>query len=314
MAKTSSDPLGTLTVGNVVSASTTLYKSNFKRYFQVSLRATAWGLAIVLAAVVLGLIGGILFGLTNSVLVAIPLGLIWLAVAIYCLARYSTDRAVISRLAYQELIEQPETIAEATQQLVPRTWGFLRLSWLLGLCMSLVFIVGYIVLIIALVIFGAIIAALKLGGQPLVVILAILLGIGLLCLLILALIRYYSYWFVSELPMAVESTNSAGASMRRSRELSNVAVGRLQLIIFIAFLITLPISTIGNAPSFVGQLMASPTISPNPATQAVGTALMLGGILLGAISELFIMPFWQAIKSVIYYDLRNRREGRDLII
>ncbi len=314
MAKTSSDPLGTLTVGNVVSASTTLYKSNFKRYFQVSLRATAWGLAIVLAAVVLGLIGGILFGLTNSVLVAIPLGLIWLAVAIYCLARYSTDRAVISRLAYQELIDQPETIAEATQQLVPRTWGFLRLSWLLGLCMSLVFIVGYIVLIIALVIFGAIIAALKLGGQPLVVILAILLGIGLLCLLILALIRYYSYWFVSELPMAVESTNSAGASMRRSRELSNVAVGRLQLIIFIAFLITLPISTIGNAPSFVGQLMASPTISPNPATQAVGTALMLGGILLGAISELFIMPFWQAIKSVIYYDLRNRREGRDLII
>jgi hypothetical protein len=314
MPKNNSDPVGTLTVGNVVSASATLYKSNFKRYFQVSLRATAWGLAIVLTAVVLGVIGGILFGLTNSALVALPLGLVWIGVAFYCLARYSTDRAVISRLAYQELIDRPETIAEATQQLVPRTWGFFRLSWLLGLCISLVFVVGYIVLIIIGVIFVVIMTSLNLAGNPLAIGLAVLCGIGLFCLLMLVLIRYYSYWFVSELPMAVESTNSASVSMRRSRELSNAAVGRLQLIIFIAFLITLPISSIGNAPSFVGQVMASPNVSTDPTTQAVGVALMFGGVLIGAISELFIMPFWQAIKSVVYYDLRNRREGRDLVI
>ncbi len=314
MAKTSSDPVGTLTVGNVVSASTTLYKSNFKRYFQVSLRATAWGLAIVLAALVLTFIGGILFRVTNSPLIAIPLGLGWFGLTIYCLARYATDRAVISRLAYQELIDRPETIAIATQQLVPRTWAFLRLSWLLGLCMSLVVIVGYILLLVGALICGVILGALKLTANPFAIGLVVIITIGLFCLWILAMIRYYSYWFVAELPMAVESTNRASVSMRRSKELSNTAVGRLQLIIFIAFLITAPITLIGNAPSFVGQFMASPVFSPDKANQAIGANLILGGFLLGMISELFIMPFWQAIKAVIYYDLRNRREGGDLVI
>jgi uncharacterized membrane protein len=180
--------------------------------------------------------------------------------------------------------------------------------------MSLVAIVGYILLLIALTGFVAIVAALNLTGHPLAVGLALLLGVGLLCLFFLVLVRYYSYWFVAELPMAVESTNSASVSMRRSRELSNTAVKRLQLIIFIAFLITLPISVLGNSPSFIGQFMASPVLSPNKETQVIGSTLMVGGFLLGMISELFIMPFWQAIKAVIYYDLRNRREGSDLVI
>jgi uncharacterized membrane protein len=314
MAKTSSDPVGTLTVGNVVSASTTLYKSNFKRYFQVSLRATGWGFTIVLAAILLSFVGGILFGLINSWLVAIPLGLGWIGFTLYCLARYATDRAVISRLAYQELIDRPETVAAATQQLVPRAWGFLRLSWLLGLCMSLVIFVGYILLALGIGICAGILGTLNLTANPLAIGLVVIIGIGLFCLWILAIIRYYSYWFVAELPLAIESTSRASVGMRRSKELSNTAVGRLQLIIFIAFLITLPISVLGNSPSFVGQFMASPVFSPDKANQAIGSTLMVGGFLLGMISELFIMPFWQAIKAVIYYDLRNRREGGDLVI
>ena len=54
--------------------------------------------------------------------------------------------------------------------------------------------------------------------------------------------------------------------------------------------------------------------STDAATQAIGGALMLGGFVLNLLSELFIMPFWQIIKSIVYYDLRNRREGGDLTI
>jgi MFS family permease len=307
MPKNTADPVGTLTVGNVISASVTLYKSNFKRYFQVSLRATAWAVAMVL---VWTFIGGILSGVTNSVLVAVPLCLIGIGVTLYCLARYSTDRAVIARLAYQELIDRPETIATATQALSPRSWGFLRLSWLFGVRMFLVAFIGYILLFIVIAICVAVLGELNAWKLNLIVIL----GICWFCLWILAMIRYYSYWFIAELPLAVEASTSASFSLRRSKELSQNMVRRVMLIIAIALLITLPISVIGNAPSTIGQLMANPTLSPDVATQSQGNVLTVGGFFLGMASELIVVPFWQAIKAVIYYDLRNRREGSDLVI
>jgi hypothetical protein len=314
MPKSSADPVGTLTVGNVISASVTLYKSNFKRYFQVSLRATAWVIAMVLAAVVLTFIGGILYGVTNSFLIALPLGVIGIGVILYCLARYATDRAVIARLAYQELIDRPETISTATQALTPRSWGFLRLAWLLGLYIFLVAFIGYILLAIGIGVCAGIIGAFKLTSNPVALGLGVIVSIGLVLLFIFTIVRYYSYWFIAELPLAIELTNSARFSMRRSKELSRNMVRRLQVIIVIAILITLPISVIGNAPSLIGQFMANPTLSPDLATQSKGNMLMFGGFFVGVASELIVVPFWQAIKAVIYYDLRNRREGSDLVI
>jgi hypothetical protein len=311
MPKNTADPVGTLTVGNVISASVTLYKSNFKRYFQVALRATAWAVAMVL---VWTFIGGILSEVTNSVLVAVPLCLIGIGVTLYCLARYSTDRAVIARLAYQELIDRPETVSVATQSLVPRAWGFLRLACLLGLYIFLVAFIGYIFLAIGIGAYFGIIGVLGLISNPIAIGMGIIVSIGLVFLFFFTIVRYYSYWFIAELPLAVEASTSAGFSMRRSKDLSRNMVRRLMLIIAIALLITLPISVIGNAPSTIGQLMANPTLSPDVATQSQGNVLTVGGFFLGMASELIVVPFWQAIKAVIYYDLRNRREGSDLVI
>ena len=154
MAKNNYDPVGTLSIGNVVTTSITLYKSNFKRYFQVSLRATGWLLAILLVILIAGLVGVGLYAATNSWLVLIPVVVGGIVGTLYCSAKYATDRAVICRLAYQELIDTPETVAVATQKLIPRTWAFLRLTWLISLYFSLIVIVAYIVLIIAVVIVG----------------------------------------------------------------------------------------------------------------------------------------------------------------
>ncbi|GFZ94066.1 hypothetical protein [Okeania sp. KiyG1] len=33
---------------------------------------------------------------------------------------------------------------------------------------------------------------------------------------------------------------------------------------------------------------------------------------IGLLSNVFLLPFWQAIKAVVYYDLRTRREGMGL--
>ena len=314
MAKNNYDPVGTLSIGNVVTTSITLYKSNFKRYFQVSLRATGWLLAILLVFLVAGLIGAGLYAVTKSWFVGIPVAIGWLVGTLYCSAKYATDRAVICRLAYQELIDAPETVAVATQQLIPRTWGFLRLSWLISLYISLVAIVAYIVLIIAVVIIAAIIMyGLKLSIEdPVAIVMISLAVVGAFLVLIAILIRCYAYWFVAELPLAVEQTRSANASIARSQKLISTAVGRVILIVTIAFLMLIPINTLGSAPSLIGQAMI--TASTDIATQTIGGILMLGGVLLNLISELFIMPFWQIIKAIIYYDLRNRREGSDLTI
>jgi MFS family permease len=312
MVKNTGDLVGTLTVGNVVSTATTLYKSNFKRYFQVSLRATGWGLAILLAAIGLAFIGGLLYGLTKSWLVAVPLGLGWIVFTLYCSARSATDMAVIARLAYQELIDTPETVSEATQQLLPKTWAFFRLLWLVAASITLVAIVGYFLLILIVGIAVGIISALKLLDNPIGILLLVIIGIGLLGLYIWTLLRYCSYWFVAELPLAIESSRSAGVSMRRSRDLSRSAIGRLQLIIFIAYLITLPITTLTQLPLTIGQVMVNPVASSE--TQAIGMLLIVVGLVLTLISGLFVVPFWQAIKATIYYDLRNRREGRDLML
>ncbi len=316
MAKSIADPVGTLNVGNVVSAGVTLYKSNFKRYFQVSLRSTGWALAIGLSGFALGVVAAILYGTTKSWLLAIPLGLGWIVFSLYCLAKSATNRAIICRLAYQESIDRPETIDVAAQQLQPHTWRFLRLALLLGLYMFAVYIVSYIVLIIAIgLVFALSEFALKpIIGSSVAYFLLGVLTIGLFCLWILVLIRYYAGWFIAELPMAIEPTKSASLSLRRSRQLSNNTTGRLALVIALAFGITLPISIIGNIPYFIGQFMSNPTISPDRSAQAVGGMLTLVGLVIGALSELVVMPFWQAIKAVIYYDLRNRNEGNDLIL
>ncbi len=310
MAKNSFDPVGTLSIGNVVTTGTILYRSNFKRYLQVSLRATAWLFALGVATVAFVILGSLLYAATQLWLVWIPVVVGGIGVALYLWAKYATDRAVICRLAYQELIDEPETVSVATGHLLPRTWGFLRLAILL----LLIFFLSYIVLGITMGIVGYIIASvLTSAPSVLTSFLAGLLLIGIGLLWIALVIRFYAYWFVAELPLAVESIsrNSAIASLSRSRELSSTTVRKLVLVIMVAFLITLPINIISSIPGLVGQAM---TISTTESAVTAGSFLVFIGFLLNIAVELFVMPFWQVIKAIVYFDLRNRREGGDLNI
>lgn len=313
MAKISYDPVGTLSIGNVVTTGTILYRSNLKRYLQVSLRASAWIVAIFASAVGLMFIGGVLFGITQSWLPTIPLGFVWLGLALYLSAKCLTDRAVICRLAYQELIDAPETIAVATRQLVPRTWAFLRLSLILTIYMSLIALAGYLLLILAVgLIVGILVSVLKLSVDNGFAIGFIgLLTIGLFVLAAVFVIRFYASWFVAELPLTVESNPSANFSIRRSRQLSNNFIRKLILVIIVAFLITLPLTIIGAVPSWIGQFM---TISATESNQLAGSLMTIVGFFTSLAVELIVMPFWQIIKAIVYFDLRNRREGNDLVI
>ena len=58
--------------------------------------------------------------------------------------------------------------------------------------------------------------------------------------------------------------------------------------------------------AFVLQIAIGTGIESNPSLATIAIILY---ILIALAGGAFMVPFWQAIKAVIYYDLRVRREG-----
>jgi hypothetical protein len=298
MRKSASDPIGTLSVGNVVNAAISLYKSNFRDYFAVSLRSVGWLVLAIVGIIPIALLAGAFNNIGLTVLAVV----VWLALLVFCLAKYATNRGIISRLAYQQLIHEPETVSSATMELANSHWKFLGLILWLGLFYFAALMVTYLVLILSIGL------GIFLGTQmpnPIgYTLAAIIITAGVLGAIWL-LMRFYSYFFIAELPIAVENAPGGLDSIGRSRQLSTPFISRILVIILIAFLITLPLNIVANVPSFaaIGQVNSNPTAY---------AALQIFSTVLSLLLELFLVPFWQAIKSVIYFDLRSRREGNDL--
>jgi hypothetical protein len=257
-----SNPIQPLSVGNVVSAGVRIYRSHLQRYLTMSLIAY-----------------------------------LWLLVPIYGWAKYAEISARISRLAFQELINKPESNAEAAEQTRPRLWSFL----VAGLLVGLIYIGLYLGFVIALVILGGISGALM-ALVPALGVIGILLTTVAFFAGLYGFIRLIARLLIVEVPLATEDSMDATTAISRSWNLTKGSVGRIQWIVIVAFLISLLI----NIPAqIIGAVLP---IGPDaePAVVALSLVVLFAvSILSGAL----IMPFWQVIKAVIYYDVRARREG-----
>ncbi len=297
MRKSASDPIGTLSVGNVINAAVSVYKSNFRDFFSLALRSVGW---LLLGFV--GLIPVILVAVAiNNAGVTVLAGVVWLALFMFCLAKSLNSRGVVTRIAYQQLINQPESLFSASSQLANSHWKFLRLALWLGL-----FIFG--VLILAYLAFGAlgglgVFLATQLPNAIGYILAAVLIIAGVVAFFWIFL-SFYSSWFVAELPIAVERSAAGLDAIGRSRQLSTPFSSRILMIILVAFLIVLPINIIASVPALA-------VIGQEPTSPAYITGQVLN-LVLSILLELFLMPFWQVIKSVVYFDLRSRLEGADL--
>jgi hypothetical protein len=149
-------------------------------------------------------------------------------------------------------------------------------------------------------------------GQDNIAVLVILIILGILAfaLFIVAMTWFYSRLMISELPFAIESVSNAAASVGRSWELTKGYVLRIQGIVIVAFLMTLPLQIITQALAFIFQIFLARFFDEESATFLVIS--ILGGYFIGVASSLVVVPFWQSIKAVIYYDVRNRKEGLGL--
>ncbi|BAY08364.1 DUF975 domain-containing protein [Calothrix sp. NIES-2098] len=271
----SPSPMQPLSVGNVVSAGIRLYRSHLKEYYLLALRAY-----------------------------------LWILVPVYGWAKFYALSALISRLAFGDLVDQPESIAAGERYVNSRLWQFL-LTMLLMLIVSLgiVFGVGFVFVLIgvlAAVVVGGLGQQASLAATLLVGLIAFILGVAAFVAVLWLLTRFY----LVDVPLAIEDNIDATSTIGRSWELTQGYVWRILLIGFVAFLITIPIQILVQILSTIVQLIFTPLIQQGSSAMAVLVFLLI--LALSFASGAAIVPFWQTVKAVIYYDLRSRREGLGL--
>jgi hypothetical protein len=282
----SSGQTGPLSVGNVVSASLRIYRDNFKLYF---------GLALVAS--------------------------LWLLVPIYGWAKYFAISALISRLAFGEVSEKPETVSDARREVKPRMWRFFWAVILTFLIYIGVYLAGSIAMGIlaggADAIFGLNIARAILAasagptfGQNYVIIAAFLVVTVIAFLIIY--IRIIPRLLIVELPLAMENNIGASSGIGRSWELTKGSVGRIQSIVFVGILVSLPITIVLPILTANVQRVLRAVLGAESGIFYLVYYLLILPFRFG--SGALVTPLWQAMKAIIYYDLRSRKEGLGLQI
>ena len=263
-----------LTVGNVISAGLRIYRDRFLDYFKLAF-----------------------------------FSYLWVLVPIYGWAKYSAMMGLISRLAFGEVTEKPESIRDAQRFVKPRMWSFFGAGILVGLIFIVAMIVLGIIFGIAIAIFGT---AVGQNFSAVSILIGILLVLGGLLFFLFSLTWLISRLLMVELPLAIEENVNATDAISRSWQLTKGSIFRLQLIIFVGFLISLPITIAIQIASTIIQIVLGVVLSPN--TELFGSLLFLFTLVISIAAGAFLIPFWQSIKAVIYYDLLVRREGFGLSI
>jgi membrane-anchored glycerophosphoryl diester phosphodiesterase (GDPDase) len=261
---------GPLSVGNVVSASLRIYRDRFKSYF---------GLAFLAS--------------------------LWLLVPIYGWAKYSAMLGLISRLAFGEVSENPETVSDARREVNPRMWSFLGAGILTFLIYLGVSLGGGIALGILA---GVATASLGQNGT----IISVLLTVVAVIVFLIIYIRIISRLLVVEVPLAMENNQTATSAIARSWELTKGSVGRIQWIVFVGILVSLPITIFVQILTIIVQVVLSTLLGPESGLFYLVYYLLILALSLG--SGALVTPFWQAMKAIIYYDIRSRKEGLGLQI
>jgi hypothetical protein len=259
-----------LSVGNVVSAGLRIYRDNFKLYYSLAFQAY-----------------------------------LWILIPIYGWAKFAAISGLISRLAFSQVNERPETEREAKKIVNPRLWSFFLTGLLVSLILLGITLGCIIIATVVFTIFGVIFSQNN-AAIPVVILLGILALLGF----IFYFIWFYSRLAIAELPIAIEDNDSATRAISRSWHLTKGNVWRLQLVFLVAFLILLPISLAIQIIQWIGEILFSFISSTE---SSFGLLLFfLFNLALSFAGGALIVPFWQSIKAVLYYDLRARREGINL--
>jgi hypothetical protein len=313
----SPSPIRPLNVGNVVSASFNLYRDHLSSYFGIAFKATLWVLGPLVLALPLAIVS---FGLKDNpgLGAVLVLGIVaWIVGSLFCFARYEAGVASITRLAFGELVEQPESPASALRFTQSRQWAFLRAAFFAGLVIVAGYLAGLILFFVFSLIIG-IVVALSGGGRSggggaaaIGIAIAVIIGIVGLVVWILGLYWLMARVYLSQVPLAIEPNVTAIESVQRSWSLTQNNARRLITILIVAGLLTLPLSIVAFMfQQILGGVLVS--FYPDRTSVPFQVVSFLVSLILGQVAGILIVPFMRCLNAVIYTDLRSRREGADL--
>jgi hypothetical protein len=271
--QSSPSPIQPLSLGNVVSAGIRLYRSHLKSYLKLAFNAY-----------------------------------LWVFVPIYGWAKCGAILALISRLAFGELVDQPEPVEQGRRIVNSRMWQFFIMGLLMfaigvGLIIPFSIFIGIVTVFFA----GSIAAGVSLN--PAIILIVSLLTLILIPVFFVAILWVQARFFVVEVPLAIEDNVDGTSTIGRSWELTKGHVWRIVAILFVAYLITIPIQIPFTILSSIIQAALAPLAQEN---QGYAFLSQLLNLIITLISAALVVPFWQSIKAVVYYDLRSRREGMGL--
>lgn len=294
-----------MNVGSLVSAAFQLYRLHLKSYLSITWRATLWILLALLCLfaplVLLALSVEASPAWIGLMVLLIPVGIVLM---IICSARAGMNITLISRLAYGELIQQPESVEAGRREMRPRMWRLFRAQIFVNLLLA---VINFGTAMVQSFFTG--IATVALGtNSPVAGALS-----AIIYLLTLGVYMwFYARWSIPELPIAIENVSSSQA-VTRSWDLSKGNAMRVLTVLFVALLVTLPLYVLSFLPFLSTAIALASQVAADNRAAIISLFIALGiSGLLFLLLNIFIIPFWQALKALIYHDLRNRREGLDL--
>ncbi len=310
----SSQPMQPLSVVKVLSAALRLYRDNHKAYLKIAFQAALWSLLPLFSLLIIIALFVILFtiaslnnlsslnwGLLGILLLVIP-G--WIVFVVYCSSKYLVNAALLSRLAFSQLINKPETIQEGRKN-IQKLWQFLGLQFIVNLILSF--------FSLALSIFQGLIfefPASKIEGGAS----NLLRLMGNFCYF-LGYVWIYARFFIPEVSLGIEQELDPVKAISRSWKLSQGFSWHILLIITVTFLMTIPVYLLSSIPLIMLLVFISPFLQESTFSPAIliGFWTSIAGaivstILIFSFLNIAALPLWQSIKGIIYYDLRSRAE------
>ncbi|WP_233838330.1 RDD family protein [Thermosynechococcus sichuanensis] len=285
--------------GNVVTIALELYRHQGNRYFLLSLFAHAWFFLLTIAALLIMavalIVGGILAGAIDNVspfllltgmsaLVALPLYLFgW--------TRLMASGALLSRRIYAVLTALEESESAARRFIFPKMLHYLLATLIVGFILLLVYVVlgaiGYLIYLVGAPLVQLLEQNIQIQPARGLFFLTFLLSILLLVLLALLVISYFmARLSLVDVVLALEPDCTPLKSVRRSWQLTQGQAWHTLTVFFVASLATIPANLLGS---------------------------IINGVVIIPVAGFFVavllLPLWQAIKAVLYWDLRVRNEG-----
>ena len=276
---------------SIIHQAIAIYRANFPLFLKMALYCNAWFLAASLpwlfVLLALSVASYVFFAspsvfshLPSEILRPVLIATVVILMISLCLSPFTSAKGLlrqtlISQVAYQILIGQPETIRANLRHLRSRFWQF----WL-----AEVYINGVLTAI------GHLTS--RLGEQ-------LVLGEWLVLGLSIAInIWFTAQWFLVNLVIAIEDCNVRHA-LRICRERSKPHMLTICCTLFGTGVLTVPLYLLAFSPAITVWLAEKPTLLN--AESLLHLILALGlSIILTFLFHTLAIPLWQSIKALLY--------------